>query len=124
MNEIPKIVFSKSGTFDPATLTLTAADSAPTKSWREARVLTGDLSEAIVALKKEPGKPLLAHGGATFAQNLIATGLIDEYRLALIPVALGQGMPLFSGLDRELGLELIETQNLDGPVALVYRPRR
>lgn len=124
MNEIPKVVFSKNGTFDPATLNLTAADSASTKSWREARVLTGDLSEHILALKKEPGKPLLAHGGATFAQNLVATGLIDEYRLALIPVALGQGMPLFSRLDEELGLELIEALNLDGPVALVYRPRR
>src|ERR1700722_4418785 len=51
MNEIPKVVFSKKG-FDPA-----QASSA--KSWAEAKVVTGDLAEGIMALKKQPGKDLM-----------------------------------------------------------------
>jgi dihydrofolate reductase len=120
MNELPKIVFSKNATFDPARLNL-PADVAQTKSWAQARILTGDLAEEIRALKSEPGKPLMALGGATFAQHLVETGLVDEFRLGVFPIALGRGMPLFSRLGHELVLELVESVNLGGTVGLVYR---
>lgn len=118
MNEIPKIVFSKKGVEKPS-----GSDSDHARSWNDARVLTGDLAIEIAALKTEPGKDLLAHGGATFAQNLIAAELIDEFKLVVLPVSLGKGVPLFSQLHRPLPLELVSANNLDGPVALVYKPR-
>jgi dihydrofolate reductase len=37
----------------------------------------------------------MAHGGAAFVQALSRFGLIDEYRLVILPVALGNGLPLF-----------------------------
>ena len=81
MNEIPKVVFSNS---------LTSAD------WAETAIAAGDLSEAIKRLKQErSGGYLLAHGGVRFAQSLIQTGLIDEYRLVIHPVVLGAGERLF-----------------------------
>src|ERR1700733_10216004 len=83
MNEIPKIVFSKKG-FDPS-----QASSA--KSWAEAQVVTGDLVEAITGLKEQAGKDLIAHGGVEFAQNLVQTGLIDEFCIAVHPIAAGRG---------------------------------
>ncbi|HEY5990906.1 MAG TPA: dihydrofolate reductase family protein [Streptosporangiaceae bacterium] len=87
MNEIPKVVFSK---------TLTRAE------WAESRIADGDLAEDIDRLKREPGGVILAHGGATFVDALIHDGLIDEYRLVIHPVAIGHGTGLFSALREPL----------------------
>lgn len=118
MNEIPKIVFSKKGVVKPA-----ASGNRHARSWSDARVLAGDLAAEIAALKSEPGKFLAVHGGITFARSLIATGSIDEFRLMVSPVSLGKGIPLFSGLERPLRLQLVRAVELGGPVALVYTPK-
>ena len=66
---------------------------------------------------------MLAWGGAAFAQSLTRLGLVDEYRLILQPVALGDGLPLFKDLAAPVRLELIDAQTYDTGVALhVYRP--
>ena len=115
MNEIPKIVFSKKG-FDPAQV-------SSAKSWAEAKVITGDLAGEIATLKKQTGKDLMAHGGVEFARNLVQTGLIDEYCIAMHPVAAGGGSGLFEKLTRPLYLKLIETKTFStGAMGHVYRP--
>jgi dihydrofolate reductase len=109
MNEIPKVVFSK---------TLSRAD------WAESRIASGHLAEDIDRLKREPGGVILAHGGATFVDALIRDGLIDEYRLVIHPVAIGHGTGLFSALREPLRLDLIEARTfLSGTAIQVYRPR-
>ena len=81
MNEIPKVVFSNS---------LTSAD------WGPATIARGDLAAAVTRLKQErPDGYLLAQGGVRFARSLVQTGLIDEYRLVVHPVILGEGERLF-----------------------------
>ena len=141
MNEIPKGVFTIKGlkTADPKSSTgalksanqnLAAQGLKPTDtpssavaSWANARVFTGNLAENIKLLKQEDGKPIVAHGGAGFAQSLIATGLIDEYQLLVHPVALGSGMPIFTKLAQPLYLELIEVKTFKkGTAAHIYRP--
>ena len=115
INEIPKIVFSKKG-FDPA-----QASSA--KNWAEARVITGDLTEQIMDLKKQAGKDLIAHGGIEFAQNLVQTGLIDEFCIAVHPLAAGTGSSLFAKLGKPLYLKLIDTKVFStGAMVNIYRP--
>jgi dihydrofolate reductase len=126
MNEIPKIVFSRKGVIERPAKQITpssTSDDDRSRSWNEARVVTGDLAAEISALKAEPGKDLVAHGGATFAQSLIATGLIDEFRLMVFPIALGTGVSLFSELSRPLPLELVSAIKFDGPVVLMYKPK-
>jgi dihydrofolate reductase len=82
MNEIPKVVFSNS---------LTSA------GWGETTIVAGDLAEGITRLKRErSGGYLLAQGGVRFARSLVATGLIDEYRLVIHPVVLGAGERIFT----------------------------
>jgi dihydrofolate reductase len=109
MNEIPKVVFSK---------TLQEAD------WPETRIARGDLGEEIERLKREPGNDLIAYGGATLDQSLSRLGLVDEYRLMVQPAALGAGLPLFKDLAAPLHLELVEATTTPTGVALhVYRPR-
>jgi dihydrofolate reductase len=115
MNEIPKIVFSKKG-FDPAQV-------SSAKGWADAKVITGDLAEEITALKQQPGKDLMAHGGIEFAQNLVQTGLIDEFFIAVHPVAAGRGFHLFEKLGKPLYLKRVETKVFStGAMGHVYRP--
>lgn len=108
MNEIPKIVSSR---------TLERAE------WAESRIARGELADEVATLKRETGKDMLAWGGAAFAQSLSRLVLVDEYRLILQPVALGDGLPLFKDLGAPLRLELIDAQTYPSGAALrIYRP--
>ncbi|GAA0566790.1 dihydrofolate reductase family protein [Rhizomicrobium electricum] len=128
MNEKPKVSFARSG---PASTTAalkdatrareargeSEAESAAQASWRDAEIARGDLAAEIAALKRRYGT-ILAHGGARFAQSLVACGLIDEYRLLIHPVALGRGMPLFT--ESRTRLRLLGTQAFSAAVAHIY----
>jgi dihydrofolate reductase len=110
MNELPKVVFSKS---------LQAAD------WNNSTVAYGDTAEEIARLKQAPGKDIVAHGGASFVQSLSNLGLIDEYRLVIEPVALGYGLPMFRDLPAPLRMTLVEAKTFStGAAAHVYQPIR
>lgn len=109
MNKLPKVVFSR---------TLTSA------GWPHTTIASGDLAQEISLLKRQPGKDMIAWGGASFAQSLTRLRLVDEYRLVHQPVALGDGLPLFSGLTEPLVLDLTDaTAYRDGSVLHVYRQR-
>ena len=119
MNEIPKAVFTKKGfeVGDPVDKA-----SAAAVSWARARVFDGELAEEIKKLKGEPGKPIVAIGGAGFMRSLIETGLIDEYHIPIHPVALGSGLPIFSGLATPLYLKLTDVKSFPGGIAVhIYR---
>ena len=109
MNKLPKVVFST---------------TLPTARWAGSRIARGDLAEEITALKSESGGGIImAHGGAAFVQALSRSGLIDEYRLVILPVALGNGLPLFKDLPRPLRVDLAEVKSFpDGTVIHVYQP--
>ena len=129
MNEIPKVIFSRTGIKD-CTLAPpgeTQARNAPTatvlESWANPAIASGDLAEEILKLKEQPGGFILAHGGARFARNLVASGLVDEYRLGIHPVVLGQGQPLFSQLRSPVDLRLANAITFrSGVMGVVYRP--
>jgi dihydrofolate reductase len=115
MNNIPKIAFSKKG-FDASKM------AGASESWTESLVLTGDLPEEIARLKQQSGKTLVAHGGTSFAQSLVHTGLIDEFWFAIHPIALGRGFHLFSELKSPLDLKLESSVSFEaGTLANVYR---
>ena len=142
MNAVPKAVYTSSGVLhaSPAGHTTHAVEdalrarrasaSAPAmpseavaRSWTHPSILSGDFAGAMARLKRESGKDVVAHGGARFAQSLIATGLIDEYQLVVHPVALRRGQPLFCGLPHPLRLQLVHATAFPaGAVAHIYRP--
>jgi dihydrofolate reductase len=110
MNNLPKVVFSK---------TLSTAE------WADTRIARGDLAEELAALKSDSGGEIMAHGGAAFVQALSRLGLIDEYRLVILPVALGNGLPLFKDLPKPFRVDLAEARSFpDGTVINVYQPIR
>ena len=75
LNEIPKVVFSR---------TLTEA------TWPVSAIAPECLSDEIAKLKRQPGGRS-SHGGAEFAQALSRAGLVEEYSIVVQPVAYGGG---------------------------------
>lgn len=132
MNTIPKAVFSKQGAAileAPKMVESVVAGAASLKrqagaeSWAEATVLSGDLAEEIDRLKAMDGKPIIAHGGATFARSLIAGNLVDRYMLMVYPIVLGKGLPIFADIAAPRPLELVSTKVFPkGSVTQIYRP--
>ncbi|WP_328322651.1 dihydrofolate reductase family protein [Kribbella sp. NBC_00382] len=111
MNDIPKIVFSKS---------LSDAEAG----WPETRVARGDLATEIAAIKAEPGQDVIVWGGRRLAGALAAANLIDEYRLLVQPLILGRGQALFDQLSESRHLDLVETTPFpSGIVVHTYRPQ-
>ena len=109
MNRLPKIVFSR---------TLSSA------AWQNTRLVKDNIVEEVTKLKTQPGKDLIIFGSSDLSVDLIQHGLIDEFRIMLNPVALGDGKSLFKGLPGRLYLELINTRTFkSGNVLLFYRPK-
>ena len=114
MNDIPKAVFTRQRSLDLGSYS---------GNWAAAEVVNGDLATEINRLKQQPGKDILAHGGVSFGQSLAASGLIDEYRLVVHPIALGSGQSLFAQLTKRLDLELRGTTLFrSGVAAHIYWP--
>ncbi|MBA3864794.1 MAG: dihydrofolate reductase [Solirubrobacterales bacterium] len=108
MNSLPKLVFSQS---------LSAVE------WNNARLSRLPVEEEIPERKAEGGKDIVVFGGARIANSLIRERLVDEYRLTIHPVALGEGLPLMHGLPEPQRFELVSsTVYPDGSVAQVLRP--
>ena len=109
MNSLPKIVFSK---------TLSAVE------WNNSRLIKENVTEEINKLKQQPGKDMVIFGSGNLVSFLMQQGLIDEYRVILNPVILGNGNPLFKGLHDKLNLKLLKTKTLgSGVVILYYEPK-
>jgi dihydrofolate reductase len=111
MNEKPKAVFSH---------TLKNA------GWGPAEIFSGDLSAEIADLKaRDDGGTVLVHGGPDFAASLTRLGLVDEYHLSTVPIAIGAGHTPFAKLDGHLKLDVVEEQRFrSGARAQILVPKR
>jgi dihydrofolate reductase len=111
MNDKPKAVFSH---------TLEKAE------WGPAEIFGGDLSAAIAGLKaREYEGTVLVHGGPDFAKSLTRLGLVDEYQLSTVPIAIGAGRSPFADLKQHLKLEVVEEQRFrSGALAQILVPKR
>jgi dihydrofolate reductase len=92
--------------------------------WANSTLIRGDdLPEKIADLKRRPGRELQVHGSGDLTQSLMAHDLIDEYRLWIYPVVLGNGMRLFREEATPAALKLIDTRTTStGVIIHVYEP--
>src|SRR5216110_2874907 len=63
--------------------------------WNNTTVLDGDLAEAVAKVKQDVDGDIVVAGSAQLAQALIDNDLVDELRLMVFPVVLGQGKRLY-----------------------------
>lgn len=97
--ELPKIVFSSS------------LDSVE----GNARLVSGDVRDELAKLRQEFSGDLDV-SGATLASAFVRAGLVDEFRLVVHPVVIGQGTTFFPKLDRPLQLRAIDSKRFGSGV--------
>ncbi len=86
-----------------------------------ATLLENPVAPAVRAMKAAGGPPLMLGAGAELFATLAEADLIDDFRFLIVPVALGQGKPMFGSLTRPLHLRLTETRRFEsGSVLLEY----
>jgi dihydrofolate reductase len=106
MTSMPKLVVST---------TLERAD------WGPATVVRADVTTALARLKEQPGGDITVGASVTLVRFLLHEGLLDELRLLVHPVIVGQGRRLFEGDDQNTSLTLTQAHaHRNGVVALRY----
>ena len=102
---MPKVVFSN---------TLAGVE------WN-ATLVRGDAVTEVARLKRQPGKTMSV-GGTVLATALAEGGLIDEFRLYVMPAILGTGTPIFGRLSKHIAVAPVEVRQFtSGAVLLRYR---
>jgi len=90
--------------------------------WDGTTVLRGPAVDEVAALKAAPGREIVTTGSLTLVPDLIAAGLVDEYRLFVYPVVVGHGRKLFTDDAKVPTLRLVESRPFRSGVALLrYR---
>ena len=84
-------------------------------------IINDDIKKNIEKIKHEPGKDIWLFGGASLTSSLLNLDLVDEMSLAIHPIILGSGKPLFSEIKKRIPLDLIDTKTYSsGLVIMVY----
>ena len=108
MDNLPKFVFSR---------TMREA------SWKNTKVIKGDLPGELRKMKEERGKDMCIMGSGSVVAQLAETDLIDEYQIVLNPIALGGGRTTFEDLGDRLNLKLTKSRIFkNGKAFLCYQP--
>jgi dihydrofolate reductase len=110
MNDTPKLVFSR---------------TLKRVTWKNARLATASIADEVARLKAAPGDGLLPVGGSELASQFLDHGLVDELRIILTPILLGEGHSIFGNIAKRHPLRLLSTRPFEsGNVLLTYEPRR
>jgi dihydrofolate reductase len=106
VENIQKVVFS------------TTMDRA---EWNNTLLIKENLTEEVMKLKQQPGRDMLIFGSPRLTHTLAALGLVDQYRVNVNPVAIGEGIPLFDPKNGTVKLSLLEKEPFEcGVVGLRY----
>jgi dihydrofolate reductase len=91
-------------------------------SWGNTTVLDGDLASAVAKVRDDTDGDVVVHGSAQLVQGLIANDLVDELRLMVFPIVLGDGKRLFGATDDKKPLRLTDSKVVgDGVAIMVYQ---
>jgi dihydrofolate reductase len=84
-------------------------------------LIKSDIKEQVEKIKQESGKDIWLFGGASLTTSLMNLNLVDEVWVAIHPIILGAGKPLFNDIKERVKLKLLDTNTYDtGLVSVVY----
>ena len=87
-------------------------------------IVSDSAGDFVRKLKSESGKDIWLMGGGALAGSLLNEGVVDELNLNIHPLLLGEGIPLFTGLSRQVNLELFASKvHKNGCIQVDYRVR-
>jgi dihydrofolate reductase len=111
-------VASRMNSFDKIVVSRTLTDPA----WGPVTVISDDVAAQLAKIKTQDGKDIALIGSSDLAASLLGTGVIDEIRIMVNPVAIGAGHPVLAG-GAPAKLELLRVREFgSGNVLLTYRP--
>jgi dihydrofolate reductase len=90
----------------PGMKTLVFSSTLRQSDYPKVIILSEKIEETVTALRKEPGKDIWLFGGGLLFRSLLAAGLVDTVELAVIPVLLGEGIPLLPPPAKQAKLKL------------------
>jgi dihydrofolate reductase len=108
---------------DKPTVVLT---SRPLPKRRDSvELYAGDLTDLVNGRLKPMYRSIWFVGGGAVAGECLRLGLADEVRYSILPILIGDGIPFFRGLDRDVELHLLEVKAYDsGMVELRHEVRK
>ncbi len=77
--------------------------------WSNSELIKGDVAKEVKKLKEQAGPELHVYGSGNLIQTLLKHDLVDEFRLKIFPITLGEGKRLFAEGAFSAGFELIES---------------
>lgn len=99
-----------------------ASRTLDTVGWNNSTLIKGDVAEEVARLKREAGGEILVYGSGALIQTLLKHDLVDEFRLWIFPVLLGQGKRFFAEGTVPAGLKVVDTKlSSTGVVINVYQ---
>jgi dihydrofolate reductase len=94
-------------------------------AWKNTTVLTGDVVSGVSKLKQDVTGDIIVAGSFQLAHTLLEHHLVDELRLMLYPVVLGNGQRLFAPVSDKIPMRLVGNRTVAGDlVLLTYEPIR
>jgi len=92
-------------------------------SWQNSTLISGDVVGRLRQLKSEIAQDMMVIGSGDLVQTLMANGLVDEYRLMVYPVVLGEGKRLFREADAIKRLRMTGSESTSAGILLLrYEP--
>ena len=107
---------------DKPTFVLTRRELPRTRNTVE--FCAGDLTRLVHDRLRPAFRSIWFVGGGTVAGECLRLGLADEVRYSILPILIGDGIPFFGGLDKDIALHLVEVKAYkSGMVALRHQVR-
>jgi dihydrofolate reductase len=89
--------------------------------WNNTTLIKDNIMEEVITLKQQPGGNIIIFGSPCLAHSLMRLELIDQFRINVNPVVLGEGIPLFTNADERIDLRLLQSKSFHcGVVGLLY----
>lgn len=108
----------------PGTRSYVFSRTLRAEDFPDVTIVSDDAANTVAALKAEPGKDIWLFGGGDLFRSLLEAGLVDTVEVAVMPVLLGQGIPLLPTMNAQTRLELTGTKTYpSGIVGLSYAVR-
>ncbi len=86
-------------------------------------IINSNIKEKVMEILQQPGKNIWMYGGGKLITTFINLGMIDVFRLAVHPVILGSGKPLFKDIGKRVNLKLIDTRSSNSGVIMLKYER-
>lgn len=106
----------------PGVKTLVFSRTLRQQDYPKVTIVAEGVEETVAALRAEPGKDIWLFGGGLLFRSLLDAGLVDTVEVAIMPVLLGEGIPLLPGPAKQTKLKLTgqKVYSKTGIVSLEY----